>query len=167
MLFDTAKPISYHSRTPQIFGEIFTSFRLLVSYNGYFNFSPKLFGESVELSENLILYTANIAVIFTVICHWLSGRGFGPPPYKFFYHRKTYFFSLWKKRFWISFASLLNPRSSHRLSKLIRNYVSQSKNISFSVVKTLVRGGRGAEPPPPPHNHMRILLLLPDMFFVW
>ena len=80
--------------------------------------------------------------------------GLDRTPFKTFYHRKTNFSFCEIKFFWISFANLLNPRTSHRLAKHPKKLYFTKRKISFS----------SGPPPPPPTRTWQILLLLLSIF---
>ena len=104
------------------------------------------------------------------------GGGPNPTPTRLFTTEKL-IFSLWNQVFWLSWASRLNIRTSHRLTKLNQKTWFHKEKISFSVVKSLVGVGFGPPPrqsngrfpllqcsrqiPPPPTVIWRITILLP------
>ena len=157
------KSISYLFRTLRnwkIFEknfEIFENFGLLMSYIGFFKFSPKTFSESLETKYHLILYTANIAT--AEICHLLVWAGVRTPPPTRLFTTEKLIFSLWNKVFWLSFASLWEVLGLSSLAKRIQKTLFHKEKISFSVVKESCRGG-GSEPPPPTSIWQILLLLL-------
>ena len=97
-----------------------------------------------------VLNTASSNRIWHVLVGWGGGGGvFGPPPLQAFLPPKNWFFSLWKRFFWISFAS---PMRSFWVKQADeshpKNSISQREKSVFRWLKSLVGGGGGVGPKP-------------------